>query len=360
MPIRTRSRAQTQRGMTLIELMISVTIGLFMIAAIGYLYVSSRGAYRSNSAMARVQEDGRFGLDAITRDARQVGAAGCNAGANLQTVAATPLQLPGTGTAIIYNDPGLAVFGVAPSGYGFPPGPTSAFTAPPQRGTLPAPPPWLAGDVLQMVIPTSEPISLVADADPVNYTVTLSNNQAKLQPGDYLVVSNCMNASIANVIAAPTAVGTAGNVQVNLTAGTPLIAPTVVPQLTVATHATAQRIDAVTYYVGQYPGRPWSALYRYSFTQGVAEEVIDHVENMCVLYGIGAAPPVPASAILPGTWGNVTSVRISLQVVGEEQSTANAGAPVLIDPTVTTAIPAPDTRLRQIFTATAALRNRVK
>jgi hypothetical protein len=43
-------------------------------------------------------------------------------------------------------------------------------------------------------------------------------------------------------------------------------------------------------------------------------------------------------------------------VAGEEQSTAARNVPVALDPSVP--ILAPDTRLRQIFTATAALRNR--
>ena len=146
MPIRQPTRARQQRGMTIIELMISVTLGLFMIAAIGYLYVSSRGAYRGNSALARIQEDGRFGLDAITRDARQVGAAGCNSHASLQFVA-PQLFLPGAGAQIAYTGPDTALFGVAPSSYAFAPAPTSAFTAPAVAGG----PPWLAGDVLQMV-----------------------------------------------------------------------------------------------------------------------------------------------------------------------------------------------------------------
>jgi len=353
MPIRLPTRARQQRGMTIIELMISVTLGLFMIAAIGYLYVSSRGAYRGNSALARIQEDGRFGLDAITRDARQVGAAGCNSHASLQFVA-PQLFLPGAGAQIAYTGPDTALFGVAPSSYAFAPAPTSAFTAPAVAGG----PPWLAGDVLQMVVPTSEPISLVADADPVNYTVTISDNSAKLQKNDYLVVSNCTNASVAQVLVPPAPTGAGTTAVVGLTTA-PLVAPTVVPQLTVATHATAQRIDAVTYYVGQYPGRPWSALYRYSAAQNATEEVIDHVENMCVLYGIDNNPPVKASAIPAGSWGKVNSLRISLQVVGEEQSTAPLGAPVTLDSTATGTWPAPDTRLRQIFTATAALRNRL-
>jgi len=344
--------ARKQRGMTIIELMISITIGLFMVAAIGYLYVTSRGAYRSNSALARIQEDGRFGLDAISRDARQIGALGCSATAGVQALAGVTLQLPGdAGVARPYAGPDTALFGVQPTNYQFPQngGGTTTFKVP----ASPTAPPWIAGDVLQMVIPTSEPVSLVADADPVNFTVTLANNGAKLQVGEFLLVSNCTNASIANVTAAPAL--NASPAVVGLTAQ-PLVPPSTVPQLTVATHAMAQRVDAVTYYVGQFPGRPFPALYRFSATNGVAEEIIDHVENMMVLYGVGNAAPVPAGQITAAQWPKVTSLRISLQVAGDEQSTAALNVPIALD--YTNPIPAPDTRLRQIFTATVALRNR--
>ena len=354
--------ARTQRGLTIIELMISVTIGLIIVAAVGYLYMSSRGAYRSNSNLARIQEDGRFGLDAILRDARRVGSIGCNAAATVRSIVNAPylpLALPGTGAGgatIYFAGPTTALFGVAPSGYGFPPGPTINFGPLPSTGGKTTPPPWIAGDVLQMVIPTSKPVPLVADADSVNFTVTLADNTAALQAGDYLLVSNCSNATVANVIATP-AVGN-GQTVVRLTA-TALLPVAIAPQMTLATHPSAQRLDAVTYYVGQFLGRPWPALYRYSATYRVAEEVIDHVENMSVLYGVGAAPPDFASSITPANWPKVTSLRVSLQIVGDEQSTAAAALPVSLLPGVRPAVTAPDTRLRQVFTATAALRNRI-
>jgi type IV pilus assembly protein PilW len=338
--------ARRERGLTMIELMISITIGLFLVGAIGYLYISSRGAYRSNAAIARVQEDGRFGLDALMHDVRAAGDLGCSAGANVNNVAAPPLNLPGdAGLPIPFSGPATAIFGVRASSYAFPTAAASTFQPP-------AAPAWYAGDVIQMVVPTSKPVSLAADVAGAN--VSLADNSAGLRVGDYLLVANCVNAGLGRVTAAPAGAGP-GTATVNAA----LLLPSAVPQLTQATHASAQRVDAVTYYVGQYPGRPWPALYRYSATYGVAEEVVDHVENMSVLYGVGTAAPVKADVITAAAnWDKVTSVRVSLQVVGDEQNTASAGLGVSLD-TTQPPIPAPDTRLRQIFTATATLRNRL-
>jgi type IV pilus assembly protein PilW len=350
---RAHALPKPQQGLTLIELMISITIGLILVGAIGYLYISSRGAYRSNAAQSRVQEDGRFGLDAVMHDARLVGDVGCSSSANVNNAAAAPLSLPGTGSvggtpAIPFVGPASALFGVHVASYGFTP-PAAPFGPPATATTAP---PWIAGDVLEMIIPTSKPVSLTADA--TGTSVAVADNSAGFRQNEYLMVANCVNAGIATVSSTP---GGTGAVAVPINAN--LLVASAVPQLTTATHSSAQRIDAITYYVGQFPNRPWPALYRYSGTYGVAEEVIDHVENMSVLYGVGSAPPVTADAITAaGNWGAVTSVRVSLQVVGDEQSTAGANPSVALD-TTQPPIPAPDSRLRQIFTATAALRNRL-
>jgi type IV pilus assembly protein PilW len=353
-PTNLLSSSRQQRGLTMIELMISITIGLILVGAIGYLYISSRGSYRSNAALSRVQEDGRFGLDAIMHDARLVGDLGCSAAANLNSVATPALVLPGSGNAggspaITFTGPATALFGVHVANYGFTQ-PSPPFQPPANATTAPQ---WYAGDVLEMVIPTSKPVSLTADA--LAKTVSVADNTAGFRQNDYIMVSNCVNAGVANVTSTPPA--GAGAVDISINA--PLLAGSMVPLLTTATHSSAQRVDAVTYYVGQFQNRPWPALYRYSGTYGVAEEVIDHVENMSVLYGVGSAAPVTADVITnAGNWGNVTSVRVSLQVVGDEESTASANVGVRLD-TNQPAIAAPDTRLRQIFTATAALRNRI-
>jgi len=336
--------AQCQRGLTMIELMISITIGLFLVGAIGYLYITSRSAYRSNAALSRLQEDGRFGLDALMHDARSIGDLGCNASSTVSGAGA--LSLPGdAGVAIVFSGPATELFGVDASSYQFS-GAKSTFTPP----TVP---PWIAGDVIQMVVPTSKPISLTADV--TGTAAALSDNSVGLRKGDVLLLANCVNAGLATVTATPTGTG-AVTVAIS---GDPLPAA-VVPRLTVATHSSAQRVDAVTYYVGQYYGRPWPALYRYSATYNTAEEVVDHVENMSVLYGVGTAAPVGAAAITAaGTWDKVTSVRVSLQVVGDDQNTAAPGGAASVSLVPNAAITAPDSRLRQIFTATAALRNRL-
>ena len=71
---------RVQQGITLIELMIALVIGLLATGAMLKIYVDSSQLYRFNEGLARIQENGRLGLEFIRRDARMAGFWGCNHG----------------------------------------------------------------------------------------------------------------------------------------------------------------------------------------------------------------------------------------------------------------------------------------
>ncbi|MFQ5936255.1 MAG: PilW family protein, partial [Acidiferrobacterales bacterium] len=64
-------------GFTLVELMVAVTIGLIILAALSQLFVSSRATYQVEEGLSRVQESGRIAMEFLTRDLRMAGYAGC-------------------------------------------------------------------------------------------------------------------------------------------------------------------------------------------------------------------------------------------------------------------------------------------
>ena len=51
-----------QRGLSLVELMVAIVLGLILVAAVIELFVNNRQVYRVQEAKARMQEDGRFAL----------------------------------------------------------------------------------------------------------------------------------------------------------------------------------------------------------------------------------------------------------------------------------------------------------
>lgn len=61
------------RGVSLIELMVSLVIGLLLIAGAVTVYMQSRNTYRVNEAAARLQEVARYALNIIEPDVRLAG-----------------------------------------------------------------------------------------------------------------------------------------------------------------------------------------------------------------------------------------------------------------------------------------------
>ena len=59
-----------QRGLTLIELMVALAIGAFLMIGTITVFMQSRTTLRVTESIARLQENGRFALDSIEPDIR--------------------------------------------------------------------------------------------------------------------------------------------------------------------------------------------------------------------------------------------------------------------------------------------------
>ncbi len=66
--LQTRQPTGSQQGFTLVELMISMTIGLVLLLAIGTVFTSSRQVSRVQEDNARIQKSGRFPLKTLGRN----------------------------------------------------------------------------------------------------------------------------------------------------------------------------------------------------------------------------------------------------------------------------------------------------
>lgn len=82
-----RNASGRQAGLTLMEVMVALTIGLVVLLAVGSVYLGSRQTYRVQEDNARLQESGKYALEVIGRSLRQAGA---DAEMNFNPVAITP------------------------------------------------------------------------------------------------------------------------------------------------------------------------------------------------------------------------------------------------------------------------------
>jgi type IV pilus assembly protein PilW len=365
--------ARRARGLSLIELLISLALGLVLIGGVLYVYFGAKGSYRTARSSSRVQEAGNFGIDAMLRDVRQAGFMGCGSRMALNVFA--PQQ------ASQYATPPLPLLPAGQAVMGYPTNPTSAWVP---SGGLNVTPLATGTDVLQMQVATGVSLPMVAPPDPSIPAVYLANNCTKIPVDTYLLVSNCTMATVVRVSTAPDTsanscpagggvanYGSQLGVQVQYTAtdsngkavnafpaGTMALGAPNPP--TLASHPSAQAFDSITYFVGQLAPRG-PALYRYSNYAGVAEEVIDHVQDLCVMYGVNGAGGMTyvnaAGVAAAGGWNQVTSVQVSLLIAGDDLGIVASQPPI---PWCNGATKTPtDGRVYQVFTSTAALRDQL-
>jgi len=77
MSTRNLQHPRHQRGLSLIELMIAMIIGLVLLLGLVQVMSASRNAYQLSTGVARTQENSRFAVDFLQRDLRMAGHMGC-------------------------------------------------------------------------------------------------------------------------------------------------------------------------------------------------------------------------------------------------------------------------------------------
>src|SRR5262245_33194165 len=78
MKTRTPMLRSRMTGLTLVELMIAMTLGLISVAAVGWVYLGTMQTYRTHDAMSRLQEGARHAFELIGKDLRMTGVTGCS------------------------------------------------------------------------------------------------------------------------------------------------------------------------------------------------------------------------------------------------------------------------------------------
>jgi type IV pilus assembly protein PilW len=86
--------ASQQRGLTLIELMISVVLGLVLIGGVLSIFVSTNQTATLNDNLMRVQENARGAFDLMARDIREAGQNPCGARKNVANLLRSSSVIP--------------------------------------------------------------------------------------------------------------------------------------------------------------------------------------------------------------------------------------------------------------------------
>lgn len=394
-----------QRGMTLVEIMVAIVISLLLLAGIIQIFVASKVSYRMQDGLSRVQENGRYAIHFIGRRAREAGFLACSTGevgSLTNTLNSTGdarwnfelyvegYEASGTGLGATYNitatDPAA---GASASGW------SSSASA---SGT--SLPDYLVGSV----VPGTD-VLIVRAAGPDTIKIEKNNNSAQMFieqsskvtgacadgsdqisgfcPGDIVVATDCTKSRVFQI----TNLGTVGagvcatsttcaNMNHDKRAGDS-------PGNAIASwggkSAPAEerfgkdgqilKITTTAYYIGV--GASGSPALFYRENNGTANELLDNVESMQILYGEDTDAAGSATSGLPNRYvtadqvtdfEKVVSVRIALlmRTAEEVRTSTDADTYLLTGATAATATtinPVDDRRLRRVYASTIKFRN---
>ena len=332
---------RNQRGFTLIELMVSLVIGLLLSAAIVKIYADTSQIYRFQGAVSEVQENGRFASAFLRRTARLAGNFGCDASkpisaSTLSDAEATRLEFYSMASPL--PQPAQPIGGVDGGG-----------TNPDElilRGST-------GGGVRLLVNPGGPADDLMVESDS-GITVVADT---------FGVISDCDRTDIFKI----NSVG-------NAAAGDTIdFDGTLGATYTTDRGARVQEIESIRYCIG--PATAWTAANNIQALKLLrnpragqtcarhGDELVEGIQNLQVRYGIDtnndgfANRYITAPAAGSTDWANVKTLRVELVARSLANGITRAPVPYTLEGNVITPA-ADDLHLYKVMTNTISLRNK--
>ncbi len=320
-----------QSGVTLVELLIAMLIGSFLVGGVLQVFAGARQTYRVHDASSRMQEGGRMALEVLARDIRMADFWGCASNSinminNLNTAGASYVDFV-TGGVVGTDGASGAPDSITLRG-GFDAGITVDPPYGPQASAnikVNRPNGLAQNDVVMVSDCSNGDIFQVTNSNPDGSGV-LVHNTGSGDPGNYNVTNPGCPGGNAHCLSKVYG----GDAKVLLT-------------------------REITYDIQTNVDTNQPGLYRNG------AEFLDGIENLQILYGEDidgtsiANYFVPASQVVD--MDRVISVRVAVVTRSNDDFLTGGTAQNynVLGATVT----APDQRLRQVYTSTIAVRNRL-
>lgn len=343
-----------QAGLSLVELMIAITLGLVLMTGVVQIFMSSKTVFSTQQGLSRIQETGRLAIEFLSRDIRMAAYYGCYR--PNPNVPGNELQ---NGTMVIDGLHGNFVEGVR--GYDSIedlPGGVDAL-----GDTIS---PLTSGTSNVIVVRSANtvglPISKANDANGVfAYTPAPADSKGCFQgmcTNSAVVVSDCFKARVFEVAAAPVI---SGPDEVNFRHNEGWGGGVIATENFISGEVLA--MNTVVYFLAQgVSGMP--SLWQRTNTE-TAVELLEGVEQMRITYATSEnddyllASELELAAV---DWGKVQSVRIELVARSAENNLVDAPQPYTFGGEIITPEPneddIADRYLRQVFSSTIGIRSR--
>ena len=326
-PVKSKNR---QQGISLIELMIAITIGLLLVGGLMDVLTNSTVSYRVQDAMMRMQENGQFGMEFMTKDIRSTDFWGCLTSLDDITNLLDPA---GPSYDVFFDGFQSSIEGTENAGGG---GPEVAGT---DTLTIRASREVAGGRTL---LPPYGPTT----ADPIRV-----GSGSNIQTGDIVVVSDCLQGNIFQV----TNINGAGDISHAMGVGSP---GNISPDLSKVYAASAFIYTTYTHTYSIRTGANGLPALFLSDENG-DQELVEAVESMIVLFGEDTDGDGDANRYVRANsvadMDNVVSLRIQLLLQSLEDNLTTSPQPYVFNGATVTPT---DNRLRRVYTQTIVLRNR--
>jgi len=339
-----------QLGISLVEIMVALVISLFLLGGVIQVYIANKTSYRFVDASSRIQENARFALDTMVSDIRMAGFWGC-------------AQFDSDNNGHLQNNLNTASGNYEAELHAFITNPAISLTA--NDGLNGSDSITLSGSKAEQNIVKAT--FMITDED----VIEVSESTA-IEQNDIVILSNCYGADIFEV----TSVGvsaTAGQKTLSHSTGAQADTPGNMNQASCAaagsnqclsqlygTSASVAVLQTISYTIkAGASGEP--ALWREE--NGEDSELIESVEQMQILFGVdtdGDGTPnqyVSDAAAIAADSEQISAVRVFLVVRSDEDGITDSTQVYTLNGVDTDA---PDNRLRQVFSATITLRNRLR
>jgi type IV pilus assembly protein PilW len=367
-----RSRIK-QLGLSLIELMVAILIGLIILVGVVQVVISSKTSFLGQEEMSFIQENSRYAIEVIGRDIQNAGYWGCaGSGAKVALVARVnetdAADFLGVDTPLVglkgYEGGDASAAKTEPNSFQS----EVLITSKDKNGKS------LLPDTILLRSFVNEPIAIASHAS--DRTITL-NADHKFEGADYVgvVAEDCQRVGIFRA-AATTAKGKVIQYNEDSTNGNHIevikpstessilckginICSSDVPGQLYSNASVVMPFQSRAYFIGRSESTNMPALKRAALSNtgsSRTEEVALGIENMQILYGVNNGNNIQffkADAVSATNWGNVTTVQVSLVFRSQSPMLPADQESTLLGHTFK------DRYARQLVTSTFRIRNRI-
>lgn len=350
-----------QKGLSIVELMIAITLGLILLTGVMQVFLSSRNVFSSQQALSRIQESGRMAIEFMSRDIRMAGFMGCaSRSENIQI----NNKLNDANTITFNFKEGIR--GYAKEDF---PVANSKITQDITSNT----------DVIVLRYTSGSGVYVTKNNDGDQLFVNDTGDSSRickdgssaisgLCKEDILVVTDCEKANVFQATQVKTGTG-APDDKVNILHSNAAMTPGNAvgnwggnKQNTFNSGAQIVTANSTVYFIAEGVSKRPSL---WQNVNGTSLELLEGVDDIHITYGIDTEATqdfIPNEYKLAKdvtNWSRVISVRLELLVASIEDKVVPDHQVYTFPSDAAAPTTATDYRLRQIFTSTIAIRNRI-